>query len=256
MRPKNENTVPAAKALALAAWLAAAAFAAAAPAGAQAAQGAEDDEAALARVDSYRAFAEPGFSFDFSSSGVEGESLMRVSVRTGSEDAALVRYLEPAKRRGRLVLVRGGSFWLLDRDMKSPIRISPRQLLFGQASAGDVSRIGFRSMYSVTGRSRKGGDIVLSLEAKSGAGATYDLVELRTDPGFRPIEASCRGRSGALIKTIRYLKYERVAGKELLAEFEILDEASGKIERVRLSNFDAATPPESAFAVQALRFQR
>jgi hypothetical protein len=253
MRTKNENTAPAIKALALAAWLAASALAAVAPLGAQAAQ---DDASALAKADSYRAFSESGFSFDFSSSGAEGESLMRVSVRTGAEDAALVRYLEPAKRRGRLVLVRGGSFWLLDKDMKSPIRISPRQLLFGQASAGDVSRIGFRSMYSVTGRSRSGDDIVLSLAAKSGAGATYDLVDLRTDSGYRPVEASCRGRGGALIKTIRYLKYERVAGKELLTEFEILDEASGKAERVRLSNFDAATPPESAFAVQALRFQR
>jgi hypothetical protein len=253
MRPKNDNAAPAIKALALAARLAAAVLAAVAPA---AAQGTEEDASALAKADSYRAFSESGFSFDFSSSGVEGESLMRVSVKIGAEDAALVRYLEPAKRRGRLVLVRGGSFWLLDKDMKSPIRISPRQLLFGQASAGDVSRIGFRSMYSVTGRSRSGDDIVLSLAARSGAGATYDLVELRTDSGYRPIEASCRGRSGALIKTIRYLKYERVAGKELLTEFEILDEASGKTERVRLSNFDAATPPESAFAVQALRFQR
>jgi hypothetical protein len=253
MRPIRIDAAPAAKSLALAAWLAAAAIMAALPASAQKAY---DDAAALAKADSYRAFSESGFSFDFTSSGVEGESRMRVSVRTGSEDAALVRYLEPAKRRGRLVLVRGGSFWLLDKDMKSPIRISPRQLLFGQASAGDVSRIGFRSMYSVAGRRSSGGDIVLSLEARSGAGATYDLVELRADSGYRPIEAACKGRSGALIKTIRYLKYERVAGKELLTEFEILDEASGEIERVRLSNFDAATPPESAFAVQALRFQR
>jgi hypothetical protein len=256
MKTKNGNSAPAIKALALAARLAAAALAALAVVAPAAAQGSEEGAAALAKADSYRAFSASGFSFDFSSSGVEGDSLMRVSVRTGAEDAALVRYLEPAKRRGRLVLVRGGSFWLLDKDMKSPIRISPRQLLFGQASAGDVSRIGFRSMYSVAGRNRSGGDIVLNLEAKSGAGATYDLVDLRTDSDYRPVEASCRGRSGALIKTIRYLKYERVSGKETLTEFEILDEASGKTERVRLSNFDAAIPPDSAFAVQALRFQR
>jgi outer membrane lipoprotein-sorting protein len=220
------------------------------------AQAQDEDARALAAVDSYRAFDEAGFSYDFASSGEEGESLMRVAVRTRGEEAALVRYLEPAKQRGRLVLVRGNSFWLLDKDMKQPIRISPRQLLFGQASAGDISRISFRTMYSVQGRERSGGGIVLRLAAKSGAGATYERVDLRTDSGFRPVEAACMGRSGVLIKTIRYEKYERIGGRELLTEFTIVDAVSGKKESVRLSNFDSATPPDSAFAVQALRFQK
>ena len=73
---------------------------------------------------------------------------------------------------------------------------------------------------------------------------------------LRPIEAACRGRSGALIKTIKYERYETVAGKELLTGFSIVDAVSGEIERVRLSNFDRSLPPDSAFAVQGLRFRK
>jgi len=227
-------------------------------AAAAAAQVQEADEyaRALAKADSYRAYDEAGFSYDFASIGEEGSSLMRVSVRLSGEEAALVRYLEPAKRRGRLVLVRGNSFWLLDEDMKSPIRISPRQLLFGQASAGDVSRISFRSMYSVAGLSASGDGVVLHLAAKPGAGATYDLVDLSTDSDYRPIEAACKGHSGALLKTIRYERYQTVDGKELLAEFSIVDAVSGKTERARLSGFDRSMPPDSDFSVQALKFRR
>jgi hypothetical protein len=219
------------------------------------AQDAAADSRALRKVDSYRAFDQAGFSFDFASTGSEGSSLMRVSVRLGGEEAALVRYLEPARLRGRLVLVRGDSFWLLDKGMKKPIRISPRQLLFGQASAGDVSRISFGAMYEAAGRSESGGRQLFRLSAKKGSGATYDFVDLTTDADCRPIEAACKGRSGTVIKVISYEKYEIIGGKEMLTGFAIADEVSGETERIRLSNFDSTTPPDSAFSIQGMRFR-
>jgi hypothetical protein len=219
------------------------------------AQTRSDDRRALERIDSFRSFDEAGYSFDFSTQGSEGEGLMRVSVRLSGEEAALVRYLEPAKHRGRIVLVRGNSFWLLDSGMKKPLRISPRQLLLGQAAAGDITRISYALMYEIVGRTEARDGFVFDLAARKDAEATYDRVALRTDSSFRPIEAACRGRSGTLIKTIKYERYETVAGKELLTGFSIVDEASSEIERVRLSNFDRSVPPASAFAVQGLRFQ-
>jgi hypothetical protein len=219
------------------------------------AQAAPEGVRALERIDSFRSFDGSGFSFDFATEGSEGSGLMRVSVRTKGEEAALVRCLEPAKRRGRLVLVRGDAFWILDAGMKKPLRISPRQLLLGQASAGDITRISYARMYEVVGESEAPGGLAFELAARKDAEATYDRVSLRVDSSLRPIEAACKGRSGALIKTIRYETYETIGGKELLTGFSIVDAASGEIERVRLSNFDRSVPPDSAFSVQGLRFR-
>lgn len=210
--------------------------------------------AILAKADSYRLFAASGFSYDFWTEDSKGEvSLMRVAVRLDGEETALVRYLEPVGQRGRAVLVRGNTFWLFEPGMKSALRISPRQILFGQASAGDVSRINYRTMYAVEKVGEEGGNTILTLAALSGAGATYDAVDLVTDADGRPLEARCRGKSGTLMKTIRYEKYEAIGGKPLLTEFSLFDEIHKEKQRVKLSRYSADLPPVSAFSVQALR---
>jgi outer membrane lipoprotein-sorting protein len=242
---------PAAKPLGIAAFIALALLLALLHAEDPSAEG----DAALRKADAFRAYNDSGFSYDFSSSGDDGQtSLMRVSVRLRGEEAALVRYREPLKRRGQAVLVRGNAFWLYEPGMRNALRISPRQILFGQASAGDVSRISFLSMYSVTGRTESEGMLVYALKAKPGAGATYDLVDLSLTADFRPVKALCRGKSGTLMKTIRYEKYESIEGKVLLTEFVLVDEINKKSERMRLSNFSGSVPADADFSVQALRF--
>lgn len=214
-------------------------------------------EEGLARIDAFRVYDESGFSYDLTTTGDDGQrSKMRVSVRLGGEEAALVRYSEPVKQRGQTVLVRGNSFWLFQPGMRNALRIAPRQIIFGQASAGDISRISFGTMYAVESRKETDGAIEIGLKAKPGANATYDLVDLRVDLDYRPISARCRGKSGTLMKTIRYEKFETIAGKALLTEFVIVDEINKKSERLLLSGFDAKVPPLSEFSVQALRFSR
>jgi outer membrane lipoprotein-sorting protein len=216
---------------------------------------ASPDDQALGKIDAFRAYDESGFSYDFRTIGDDGQSsLMRVSVRLEGENAALVRYREPAKQRGQAVLVRGNAFWLYEPGMKNALRISPRQILFGQASAGDVSRIDFHSMYAVMERGESEGLLTFKLKAKAGANATYDLIDLFTTADFRPVKAFCKGKSGTLMKTIRYGKYERIEGKELLTEYTLVDEINKKSELMRMSNFDHAVPPLSDFSIQALRF--
>jgi hypothetical protein len=209
----------------------------------------------LAKVDSFRLYAARGYSYDFATSESDGtESLMRVAVSLGDGESALVRYLEPLKERGRAVLVRGSSFWLFESGMKSALRISPRQMLSGQAAAGDVSRIAFGPMYEIVSRGQTDSGFLLSLKAKPKAGATYDQVELETDLAYRPTRARCKGASGLLMKTIDYDGYALIGGKDLLVGFSIADAIGKTVTRIRLSNFSPELPPESAFSVQALRY--
>ncbi|HMF25838.1 MAG TPA: hypothetical protein VKG24_27430, partial [Pseudolabrys sp.] len=50
----------------------------------------------------------------------------------------LVRYAEPRRDAGKMVLLKGTSLWFYDPASKASIRISPQQRLVGQASEGDV----------------------------------------------------------------------------------------------------------------------
>jgi hypothetical protein len=215
--------------------------------------------AILEKTDAFRSFKSGGFSFDFTvrEEGSAQDSVMRIYIKAGASDTALCRYREPASSRGRSVLVIGHTFWLFDQGMATPLRVTPRQMLSGQASAGDVTRITFSDMYSVENSEKLPGRMLLHLKAVPGRGATYDKVDLLVEErDGRPVSAACRGASGSLMKTIDYLAFDDTGGRELLASFRIKDEASGKFSMITLSNYGAETLADSKFQVQALKYLR
>jgi hypothetical protein len=212
----------------------------------------------LAKVDSYREFAKGGFSFDFTLVDEKGAaSVMRVYLNGEGRDSSLGRYREPKKYARRVVLTVGNAFYVCDRGMASPIRITPREMLFGQASAGDITRIVYSGLYTVESSGRKGDELALRLRAIPDKGATYELVDLRVKPeSGKPIAAVCRGTSGSAIKEISYDRYAVVGGKELLSEFTITDSVSGKSSKVSLGNFDRETLAPSDFTVEAMKYAK
>lgn len=212
--------------------------------------------AVLAKVDSYREFAKGGFSFDFALVDEKGaSSVMRVFLDGTGRDSSLARYLEPKKYARRVVLTVGNAFYVCDRGMASPVRITPREMLFGQASAGDITRIVFSGLYSVESSERAGDEIALRLRAIPDKGATYEIVDLRVRAeSCKPVAAVCRGPSGSAIKEITYDRFDPVGGKELLSEFTITDSVSGKSSKVTLGNFDRESLSPSSFTVEAMKY--
>jgi outer membrane lipoprotein-sorting protein len=215
-----------------------------------------DGATILARVDAYRAFSDTGFSFDFAlSEEGGGKSLMRVYLDSANRDNnSIAQYLEPRRYNRRVVLSLGHSFYIYDQGMMAPIRITPREMLFGQAAAGDITRISFTVSYSVEQIQRNGDQLVLHLKAKPDKDATYDLIELRVNAAaYKPLQAECKGASGTVIKLITYTQFERINGRELLTGFTITDSATGKVSTIGLGNFRQDTLPSSGFSVEALK---
>ena len=212
----------------------------------------------LAKVDSWREYAKGGFSFDFTLVDEKGSaSVMRVYLNGEGRDSSLGRYREPKKYARRVVLTVGNAFYVCDRGMASPIRITPREMLFGQASAGDITRIVYSGLYSVESSERKGDELALRLRAIPDKGATYELVDLRVKAeNARPVAAVCRGPSGSAIKEISYDRFAMVGGKELLSEFTITDSVSGKSSRVSLGDFARETLSPSNFTVEAMKYAK
>ncbi len=217
-----------------------------------------DGKATLARIDAYREFAKAGFSFDFSlEDGKAVSSVMRVYLDGDNRETSIAKYALPKKYASRVVLTVKNAFFIFDRGMPAPVRITPREMLFGQASAGDITRISFSGMYSVESQTQKGSELVISLKAIPDKGATYDMIDLRVDGvTFKPIAATCKGASGTAIKTIAYESFTVFSGKELLSAFSITDCANGETSKVRLDNFRGETLPPSSFTLEAIKYVR
>ncbi|HHU36866.1 MAG TPA: outer membrane lipoprotein-sorting protein [Treponema sp.] len=217
-----------------------------------------DGKAILKKVDSFRQFSSSGFSFDFAVTENNGtKSLMRVSLSNENKDTSIVRYMEPKKYRRRIVLTLQNSFFIYDQGMMSPIRITPREMLFGQASAGDITRIAFAGMYSIENIEKTDAVYHLELKGLPNAGATYDLIDLTVNAtDGKPIQADCKGSSGRLMKTIIYDGFRNIQGKDLLTAFTIKDSSTGETSTVLLDNFSTDTYPDSSFTVEAIKHVR
>ena len=62
----------------------------------------------------------------------------------------LVRYVEPPRDAGKMVLLDGTRMWFYDPASRVSIRISPQQRLVGQASNGDVVTVNLARDYRAT----------------------------------------------------------------------------------------------------------
>ncbi|HEX8881723.1 MAG TPA: outer membrane lipoprotein-sorting protein, partial [Candidatus Acidoferrum sp.] len=60
----------------------------------------------------------------------------------------LVRFAEPPRDAGKVVLYRGTNLWFYDPNSKASIRISPQQRLIGQAAEGDVLSVNLARDYT------------------------------------------------------------------------------------------------------------
>jgi outer membrane lipoprotein-sorting protein len=130
----------------------------------------------------------------------------------------LVRYAEPLRDAGKLVLLKGENLWFYDPASKASIRISPQQRLTGQASEGDVLTVNLARDYAAT----IVGDETLQdadrtsrdcwhLDMKAATtDAIYNRIEYWVERGtYRSIKGKFYADSGRLLKIAYYHKYEQ-----------------------------------------------
>jgi hypothetical protein len=129
----------------------------------------------------------------------------------------LVRYVEPPRDQGKMVLLDGTKMWFYDPASKASIRISPQQRLIGQASNGDVVTVNLARDYQA---SLSGAETLqdadrqqrdcwhLDLTAAS-EDAIYNRIEYWIEKGSnQPIKGKFYSDSGRLLKIAYYRKYE------------------------------------------------
>ncbi len=144
----------------------------------------------------------------------------------------LIRFIEPPRDAGKMVLLDGRTFWFYDPASKASVRISPQQRLIGQASIADVLTVNFAVDYTST---LSGSETIqdaarqahecwhLDLAAATETSA-YNRIEYWVEKGTNyPIKGKFYSDSGRLLKILYYRGFEERLGRIRPTEGIIID---------------------------------
>lgn len=188
------------------------------------------------------------------------------TLQDSGQFVTLLRFVQPARDQGKLMLKAGNDLWFYDPATKASVRISPQQRLVGQASNGDVVTANFARDYSAKllaeeetsdGERKMRKAIKIGLTGTSDS-ATYAGIELWVDAQTNaPIKARFMSDSGRLLKTAFYRRYQRQLGADRPTETVIIDGVNpALVTLVRFTDYAERQLPPAWFQRDHLpRFQ-
>lgn len=169
----------------------------------------------------------------------------------------LVRYAQPPRDAGKLVLLDASNLWFYDPASKASVRISAQQRLTGQASDGDVLTVNYARDYRATilGREtlqdadHKESDCWhLDLKAAT-PDAVYNHVEYWIERGtFRAVKGKFYADSGRLLKIAYFAKNQDQLGGVRPTETILIDAVDANlVTTIVSSDYRFADIPDAWF---------
>lgn len=160
----------------------------------------------------------------FKGGQLDKEKRFQVNIKPGGKSLVLSR---TAGEAGQKVLMVGDDFWLLLPGSARPMRITPLQKLFGEASSGDIATMSWSGDYtgSVAGEVEVDGVPCLELElAAKRKALSYQRIVLhvaKTD--YRPVHADLYASSNRKLKQAQY-SVEMRDGRLAVTKMTLKDE--------------------------------
>lgn len=177
--------------------------------------------------------------------------------RTTGQFRNVVRYVDPPRDAGKLVLRTGNTMWFYDPSSKASIRVSAQQRLLGQAAIGDVISVNLAKDYTAR---LVGEEEIQDAERKPRAcwhldlaaaneGATYSRVEYWVEKQTSyPIRGKFYADSGRLLKVAYFGKYQSQLGGMRPTETIIIDSVdSALVTTVNFADYRFQEIPETWF---------
>ena len=180
-----------------------------------------------------------------------------VQSRTTRQYNNLVRYVQPTRDAGNMVLMNGTNMWFYDPSSKASVRISPQQRLLGQASNGDVATVNLAKDYAakVIGEEKlldadKQTRDCWHLELKAATDeAVYARVEYWVEKGsFHQVKGKFYSDSGRLLKIAYFHKFTPMLGRQIPAETIVIDSVNQNlVTTMAISDMRFQDVPDSWF---------
>jgi hypothetical protein len=216
----------------------------------------------LAESDARRTI--PDLAFAVQATAYDGDQVSDQSTLWGvlklgkDHDRVLMSFQAPASKHGQKFLVDGDAVYVLFEHTSNPIRVSPLEVLTGQASDGDVIRT-FAADYDVVSMEQGNFEgkpaLHFNLAAKVGGNtSSYRTVQIWIDPAnLNLMYGEYYAASGVLLKKAYYRDYKSILGKEFPTTIDILagDDAKKHTKMVFLK-YGKKVLPETMFRRTAL----
>lgn len=197
----------------------------------------------------------PGESYRMQVSVTSGEGERSVfEVALNGPSQTFIKTLEPARDRGRNMLMRGEEMWAYVPNLKRAIRVSLSQKLTGQAANGDISRMRWAGDYSAKTESEDAGAWQLLLSANK-KGLTYDKIRVWVNKkDFHPMKAEFLTPQAKLLKRVEYADYRPNLGKTRPHLMKIQDAVRpDDRSEIRVLEMEVKTFPAAMFNQNNLR---
>jgi outer membrane lipoprotein-sorting protein len=141
----------------------------------------------------------------------------RYRVLSKGNENTVVMITEPASERGQIMLMKGRDLWVFLPAVSQPVRLPLAQRLTGAVANGDLARANFVGDYKpqLLRTEKVDGEAMYVLELTAvDRGVTYHRVMywVRASNHW-PYKAEFYSLSDRLLKTCRYEKFERMAGR-------------------------------------------
>lgn len=138
-------------------------------------------------------------------------------------NSSLTEQTEPARAKGRKILMKDYDIWLFTPNIKKALRISLEQKLTGQVSNGDIARTNYAEDYEATIIKSDTNNYFLNLKAKNNK-VTYGKIEyLVSKKDFNPLEATFFAVSGKSLKKAVFSDFKLIHGLSRTTKMTIQD---------------------------------
>jgi hypothetical protein len=169
----------------------------------------------------------------------------------------LVRYVDPPRDSGKMVLLNGSRMWFYDPASKASVRISPQQRLIGEAANGDVVTVNLARDYhaqlagaeTVEDADRKPRECWHLTLNTANEEAVYNRIEYWIERGsYYPVKGKYYSDSGRLLKSAYFHNYLSELGGMRPTEVIILDGVDRNlVTTMSFQDYRAQEIPDSWF---------
>ncbi|MBV2169943.1 MAG: outer membrane lipoprotein-sorting protein [Bdellovibrio sp.] len=208
---------------------------------------AEDPAEWVKKADNIR---NPAESYEMKIKVETSENTSVFQVYLKGQDKTLIVTKEPARDKGRNMLMLDRDFHAYVPNLKRSMRLSLAQKLSGQVANGDISRTRWYGDYSVTKEAEANGEVQLLLKGNKD-NLTYAWIRLWLKKGsFEPLRAEYLGLNGkTVLKKASFEDYKSIAGAVRPTTLKIED-TNKQISHIRILEMGKKDFSDSFFSVR------
>ncbi|QLY25575.1 outer membrane lipoprotein-sorting protein [Bdellovibrio sp. KM01] len=178
----------------------------------------------------------------------EGTSVFDVSLK--GQDKTMIITKEPARDKGRNMLMLDRDFHAYIPNLKRSMRLSLAQKLSGQVANGDISRTRWAGDYNVTKESENANEVQLLLKG-SKENLTYAWIRLwLKKSNAQPLRADYLGLDGkTVLKRASFEDYKSIAGAVRPTTIKIQD-VNKQVSYIRIKSMKPKTFDDGFFTTR------